>query len=332
MKIAVIYEGLLGAAWSLSDGLTSTLKRMGHQVEEWPLGRPHSRPLHAEYLKLADLILASGLEHYANNPPGMVAGIPTKEWDAIKVPKVAWFHESFFRDDRSFDFTTIRPHADFFFFPAFQDAVMFAGLNFGASEVCHWLPAGVDTEVFKVVDGTNREIPAAFIGSFYPKRVAYLNSLLRHIKVPFMAGGGVAVNDIEGVNPLETVKRLAYNYSRIQVFLNLPAYSRLLVTKVYEAMACGCMMVTPSLSGTAEANMDPFQHAKHIVYYKETNLGFVNQILREYIEREDDRRLIAACGQQEIILNHTLEQRLEKLLRLSSSATPDEEKVKLVIP
>jgi len=162
-----------------------------------------------------------------------------------------------------------------------------------------------------------KDIDAGFIGLIYPKRNQFLHSLSQHMKQgrdPWLVIGNVQVLDMDGPAWTDQALRLAMNYRRIKVFLNLPAYSELLVSKVVEIMACGTFIVTPALSGAAEANCDIFQHAKELAYYHPTNLPFLVQTVREFVERDDMRERIAMAGMSKVVEKYALKVQVKQIL------------------
>lgn len=340
MKLAVAYPGGIEAAWSLSDGITRTLRKMRHSVIDMPAGRPGYSGFRTEDLHSIDLVIVTGLEHFQRNPS---FGFNLEVWKTLKVPKFAWYHESFFRDDVTFNFRDLEPLADEHFFPAVQDAEMFNARHFGAHGRCHWLPFGADTDVFKPEDcpvcgtglssregcarcgGTGwaesqKSIPIGFIGMLYEERQAFIRALSSHVKsrAVRITIGNVVVKDIEGVDHEATVKRLAANYRKINLFLNLPAKSRLLVTKVVEVMACGTALMTPYLTRDAMKNTEPFEHGKHLLYYQKNHVGGVNQLLEKYVEDEIGREVMAQAGCREVHEKHSLRVRMEEMLGIFS--------------
>lgn len=335
MKIAVFYPDAPRTGWSAAHGIEHTLRRMGHSVVAGRIPvdvmnpAPHvfeaikeTLPI-LETLKEQDLILLSGLEHIA---PWLDSVYGAYEWKAINVPKAAWYHESFFREDYTIDFEAIQGWTDQHFFPAVQDAEFFDQDSF-AKDRSHWLPMGVDTQIFCPVPGQGsrptqwtipeKRWPIAFIGWIYDKRARFLKALSRHDH-PKIRLGGVSISDLGGYQQEESVRRLADNYRRIGVFFNLPALSQLLVSKVYEVMACGTFCLTPQLSVDRgiQRNMEIFQDGRHLVYYRSSNLPYVAQLLREWSseEKAEERERIAAAGCKEVHENHSLEKRLEVVL------------------
>ena len=271
------------------------------------------------------------------------------EWrHSLKVPKLFWYHESNRREDRTFGFEDFLSYGDYHFFPAIQDAETYDQAHFSAGR-SFWLQFGVDTHVFKPTPCTEcfrddmwripleakghcpkclgsrivenvKTIPSGFIGMLYPKRIGFVNAFATRMKQgrdPAFCIGRVQIMDIEGTPYLETAERVAMNYRKIGVFVNLPHYSELMVTKVYEVMACGTLILTPMLEGPSERNLEPFKHCQHLVYYKPSNLPFLVQTIREFHEREEQREKIALAGMVEVREKHSLKVRVEEMFRLA---------------
>lgn len=391
-KLAVIYCGGNSAAWSVSDGVCETLRKMGHQVLPIPRGRAECPRLTPEALNQADAIIVSGPEHIfreslQGEQPTAYSfredELTTYAWKhEVTKPKLFWYHESCRRDDTNFRFERrCLPYGDFHFFPAIQDAEMYDQEHFAKGR-SFWLPFGADTDVFKplpcpecmpihrkalhdaydrgedplgvgptpagqmaILKHPNMQAEIAckeclgsgwakspktcdigFIGMMYQKRQGWLNSYAKHMKEgdPGLAIGNVFVQDIEGIPWKENAVRLAANYRRIAVFLNFPHLSELLVTKVYEVLACGTFLLTPLLTGSAERNCDHFKHPKrgaeseaHLAYFNPSNLPFVAQMAREFFSREKLREQIAMQGMLEVRAKHSLKHRLEEMLAKS---------------
>ena len=157
------------------------------------------------------------------------------------------------------------------------------------------------------------QFDVAFIGLLYPKRQAFLQSLVRH-QVPPITCGNVAVNDLGGFAAEESARRLASNYRKIKLFLNLPAMSNMLVSKVYEVMACGTFLLSPMLPEDGDKNMTPFVSGKHLIYNKASNTPILAQKLREWLEKDVERQAIAEAGCREVHEKHSLQQRMSDML------------------
>lgn len=257
MKIAVFFTNSHTAAWSLTLGLTDTLKRMGHEVLAGPLV-PGAKSVSKssvpsfDELTTADAVLVSGPEYLT---PYLKALYP--DWGKLEVPKAAWYHESNHREDKEFHFEKVMPFYDFNFFPAPQDAEELKG---------EFLPFGVDTAMFsprkaglpmawseleKAVKSV-RDIDLAFIGLMYDKRVEFFKKLPKDIRDRLRIGNCL-VQDLDGINIRKSAELYADTLRRTKVFVMMPALSQLVVTKVYEVKACGAYLLEPD----AEIDADP---------------------------------------------------------------------------
>ncbi|MBW4035441.1 MAG: glycosyltransferase [Proteobacteria bacterium] len=217
-------------------------------------------------------------------------------WCALKMPKVAWYAESAHRDDREFEFDVFRLFADLNYYPASQDAAEFGG---------RWLPFGVDETMFRPLL-TEKQHAVAFVGSLYPKRMEFLRSIDFPISILGQQGHH---------NVIESFCNLAALYRSIGIVLNLPALSRLLVTRVTEVMACRTMLVTPKMDHpSAVENTSQFVDGRHLVYYDPGRPQEVREIVSYFANHLAERDAIAEAGSREVHENHTMSIRLEQIM------------------
>lgn len=338
MKVAVFFSQDPTAGWNMGEGIVRTLKRMGHTVIPGPL--PTAREANErlveitkaaapkmDALKACDVIIVSGPEHIS---PWIDVCYSKYGWKNMGVPKACWLHESCTREDYTIDFDSLKWCGDEWFFPAIQDAE-FHDQEMFAPGRSHWLPFGVDTEMFKThdcfcyrdSDCCPRHNPrkaifdVGFLGLLYQKRQLFLKALSRHNHPPIRVGM-CSVADLHGYHLEKSIRLLVSNTREIKVFINLPALSQLLVSKIYEVMACGTFLITPQVTDYrgAAKNMAPFEDGKHLIYYSPSNVGYVAQLLREWTspEKDAERARIAEAGCAEVHKNHSLMQRLAELL------------------
>jgi len=301
MKLAVFYPESIYSAWSCSEGLANTFRRMGNDVIKCPIN-PHGRTMRrSEFpalddLRACDAIVLSGMEHFHKHLLALY-----QDWQKLSVLKLGWFHETQEREDYGqLPLDEIKRTYDIGFTPAAQDE------KYGLA----WLPFGVDTEVFRPSD-----VPpcfdAGFVGLLYGPRQEFLKrtglaEILRFAKVDATGSGGKP--DVEW-----SARLLAESYRSFRVFVNLPSLCQHVVTKVYEVMACGTALVTPVPVGATDdvmRNFAQFRNAKDLLYYTDTPKLWIEQLLSDHNYREK----LAAQGWQEIGANHTLEKRCEVLL------------------
>ena len=305
--VAVFHAGAsVVSAWNCAEGIVQTLEGMGFQTID--CGNPQQRLVDIELLKQVDLIILSGLEWYEP----LIKQVYGARWLDIAAPKIAWYAESFHRDDREFYYSRTAMLADIHYFPAVQDAIEFGG---------QWLPFGVDLSVFRPRP-VAKQFDVAFLGQLYPKRMEYIEATglsLTHVR----AG--------DDPSPRRSAELLTEAYCAISIFLSLPSYSRLLVTKVSEVMACRTMLITPTIDHpTALRNMDTFKDGRHLVYYRPDRPDELREIVNYYNTHPRERDEIAEEGWRETVKNHGLASKIHIILedvnrlrkRRSPSAQP----------
>jgi hypothetical protein len=288
----------VGSAWCCAEGISSVLREMGYVVTDG--GNPSLTGLPEQQLVDADFIILGAPEWFAAALQDRYGSL----WGSLRAPKAAWYAESFERDDRSFDFAPMMNLADRHYFPAIQDAKAFGGA---------WLPFGVDLTVFRPME-TPQRYDAAFLGSLYPKRLDFI----RRVDYPL-----ARMVSVEGSTARQSFEMLAEAYCSTKIFVNLPAYSRLVVTKVTEVMACGTMLITPRLDHpSASGNMHPFKDRKHLVYYDPDAPTQIGSLVGYYLGHPAERQRIARAGRREVVRRHSLRQRLSGMIRDAEEGGP----------
>jgi len=289
VKLAAFYSDSPYASWGQSRGFGRALRRMGHDVVEIAvppvksIGKAKADAINKP-IEDCDAAIVSGPEH-------LERWIKTfyPRWDSYTFPKIAWYHESFIREDYSLDFSDYERRYTHHFFPDARDAEKFKGEH---------LSLGIDTEIFHDLRTQPRDVEVAFIGLLYEKRARFLEEVKPHlgdIKVR-VASGNVLVQDLDGINVEKSTELLADQYRRIQVFVTFPSLSNVLVAKVLETMACGCTLVAPT---------QPVHLEKYYAY--ETPAECAKQIKRALTNP------IGACAAKEA-KKHSIESRFETLL------------------
>jgi hypothetical protein len=280
----------VGSAWCCAEGIVSALREMGHRVTDG--GNPYKAQIPFSTLREADLIVLGAPEWFPDALRARYGAI----WGTLRARKAAWYAESFHRDDRDFDFNAVRSLADRHYFPAIQDAEEFGG---------QWLPFGVDTGLFRPRSAAATH-DAAFLGTIYPKRAQYL------ARIPYKLQ---RIQSVSSPDVRRSFELLADAYGSTKIFVNLPALSRLLVTKVSEVMACGTFLLTPRLDHpSALRNMAPFEDRRHLVYYDPNRPEEIADLVTYYLAHPEEREAIAAAGRAEILKNHAMRLPLQKIL------------------
>lgn len=312
MKVAAFFSDSMWASWSLSRGLPEVIKRMGHECFAGPLP-PTNQVTKVqlekvkrecptwEELQSCDHIIVCGLEYLSN---WLTFLYP--EWKTLKTTRCGWFHEDMGRTDRNMDFSKHAAFVDECFLPNPDDAEKFK---------TKWLPIGVDTEMFKPVDITLKPMEIGFVGLLYEKRQKFLGSLMPYIGDLEIRIDNVRLLGVED-NPhlfRRQTELLAKTYREMEILLNLPSLSKVLVMKVLEAMACGTFVLTPEMTSSLHEKLG-FDDAKHLVFYPESQPQLVADLLKHFVNHDDERECIAIAGCEFVRKNFRIEDRIEAMI------------------
>lgn len=311
MKIAAFYSDSPWASWSLSQGLPRVIARMGHEV--LAAGFPPTNKITkaqeeairaklptADALKSCDLILVCGPEHLKE----WIKHYYPK-WTKITAPKAGWYHEDMERlaQEHKIIYENVAPLIDFHFMPNQAEA---------AKHKAEWVPVGVDTEMFCPWMATDvyRDIPSAFIGLIYEKRKKFLEQFQPYMNGIDFRTGNVMVQDIDGINIEKSAQLLADTYRRVKVLINFPSLSNVLVSKVLEAGACGCYVVSARQNGV--------ESPASALYPPEAPNVAADQV-RRALDYEPMRREHARQTCELIHSEHRMELRLEKIFQCAGA-------------
>ena len=80
--------------------------------------------------------------------------------------------------------------------------------------------------------------------------------------------------------------------------------------RVFEAVACGSLLVTNDLEGNGQAEL--FRDGAHLVTYRDGE--DLLEKVAHYLDHGDEREAIAAAGRAEALARHTYRHRMERLL------------------
>jgi len=186
---------------------------------------------------------------------------------------------------RMFDFVFV---AQRHYIEAFREA--------GCSEV-HWLPLACDPDLHRKYE-VEKKCDVGFVGSInsnHARRERLLERLCQHFEVR-----------TERCFLDDMVK--LFNESRI-VFNN--ALKDDLNMRVFEALACGSLLVTDRAEGSGLEEF--FRDGEHLVIYEDSNLI---ETVQRYLESEELREKIARQGRERVLARHTYAHRAAELERV----------------
>lgn len=227
-------------------------------------------------------------------------GMPKlKNLDKLKAVKILWAIDTHYESKHALVSISgmdyfLRIAQDFdYIFAAHKDAVE----RFKeAHPKVFWLPLAADPYVHKRYD-EEQIYDVAFIGSMNPKvykeRVELIARLSKEFNV--IARHGVYLDDVAKIF---SKSKLVFNKSFKQE-LNL---------RVFEALSCGRCLLTDKINDGME---DFFEDRKHLVLYENSNL---EELVRYFLENEEEREKIARNGQQEVHAHHTFFHRASSII------------------
>jgi glycosyltransferase involved in cell wall biosynthesis len=297
VKIAAFFSDSPYASWGQSQGFAAVLRRMGHEVVD--IAVPPVKTLKASQVAKinkpideCDLVIVSGPEHLKDWICQFYS-----QWNKLKAPKVGWYHESFHaREDYKLKYADFEGLFDVHCFPDRDDAEKFKG---------EWLPLGIDSEMFPPRQ-KNADIEAAFIGLMYPKRVRFLESLQPLLDIPLrIANGSILVQDIDGLNVKRSTELLAETYRRVKVFVAFPSICNVLVAKILEAMASGCLLV---------GQQQPIDLDNYLPYSSPAECA--KQIRTALAMGDAERERMIQAAQEEVRTRHAMELRFKAIFQL----------------
>lgn len=159
----------------------------------------------------------------------------------------------------------------------------------------HWMPYACDLEYFHPVS-IEKDLDLAFIGKLgiSLERQSLMAQLLKRYKV----------------NPQRFYyqKEIPEVYSRAKIVLNLPLGDDINY-RTFEAMSCGSLLLTRRMDNGQD---ELFTEGVHFVAY--SNPEEMLAKIDYYLAHPEEREKIAQAGLEEIQRNHSLDDRLQKML------------------
>ena len=332
MRIARFNTGTILSSWS-NLAMAGTLRSMGHDVVEGLIptdgngavinrvSQDQFRSVRAtmptlEQRESCDAILVSGPEYIAL---WLDALYGKDAWRKLRATKVAFFLESSQREDVHFDYGPFLDAYDVHFYPDPRDAERLGGR--------HILTA-VDTRMFKpcvheeepdhACDEAcyarrmgEKQYPAAFVGTLYPKRMQFLERLLPLIPEVGFRAGGIAVRDLRGECHREWAELLVRNLREMKVHVGLPSNNaQMMVARPFETMAAGTFLLTYKTEDTL------FRDGEHCCTYQPDKPEELAEMIRYYLAHDSERETIARAGCEEVRQKYSLEKRLGEVLAI----------------
>jgi glycosyltransferase involved in cell wall biosynthesis/Tfp pilus assembly protein PilF len=178
-------------------------------------------------------------------------------------------------------------------------------------------PFGVDDTVFKAETPFAARLPRAFFRGKYQAFAGQSTSYQdRRVLIQYLLERG----ELELLPYLDrpiTPKDLAADFNRFQIAVNFPSVFSNHPTRVYEAMACGCAVVT---NRTGNEKIDrQFTHDKHLLYY--TNRDELGHCVRRLMTDPVLTERLAIMGRDHVLENYALHRLLTQIIDWTGSVS-----------
>ncbi|MFQ5730916.1 MAG: glycosyltransferase [Planctomycetaceae bacterium] len=186
--------------------------------------------------------------------------------------------------------------------------LVFAAQKDGAESLCQagidatWLPLACDPAVHNRHD-VPKQHDVCFIGNVIGTERERLVRLLQH-RFP------------ETLVDRRYFEAMAHAYSASRMVFNRSLTNDLNM-RVFEALACGSLLVTNNLADNGQADL--FQDGVHLAAYR-SDEELLDKVAW-YLAHEDARETIAAAGRAEALSKHTYRHRMQHMLQAAESAT-----------
>ena len=330
-KVDIVMQATGVHGWNISDGWINAarkLKRL-HRVfcpkSDW--GDLHIRDDDGlfEYLAKpqADLIILLGFDWHSQ----MLHASPRwqERWNNSKIVKVLYIHESIEDNCRLFENDAMKKAVasaagcvDAIVYNDYTDRELLEKLH----DRVMWQPFGIDDSIFKVRKKIEDRIGRAF---FRGKTASFVGSTKtyeqRRRLVEFLQEKN-AVDLLQFTEGPVTGDDLANDFNKYRIALNFPTLGHNFPSRVYEAMSCGCALVTNRTGIPQHDGL--FTDGKHVMYYS-TREEMLEKVVM-LMKNRDLAYRIASEGGQYVHKNFTLEKLTADIITWIDNHIPEIEK------
>ena len=184
----------------------------------------------------------------------------------------------------------------------------------------HYLPFGCDPDLHRSVILSERELEkyscdVCFTGAYYPEREEALSCLTgfnlkiwgyknwMNSKLRKLYKGTIS-------NGEDMVK--AYNACKIAINIHYHLTGDGANYRTFETTGCGAFQIVDDRQDIANL----FEVGREIITYRYTNLRDLEEKVRYYLNNDQERIAIAREGQERAHRDHTLQQRMDRLIQV----------------
>lgn len=335
-RLDLVLQATGSHAWGVSGGWANAARQLGllHRVfsprAEWGQAEASDDDGLFAYLAnpQADLILLLGFDWHSQ----MLHASPRwqERWASARIVKVLYAHESIESSCRLFGNDLLKQAAlsalncvDACVYADLADEAFFRA----AGKPALFQPFGVDETVFSSRQELLSRTPRAF---FRGKTTPFFNDQtysLRREYIRHLLENGL-LDVLEYRDRPVPAEEIAADFNRYRIAVNFPSVFSNHPTRVYEALACGCALLT-NLTGTAPIDA-LFEHRRHLLYYADKDELAAG--IRELAVDDGLARKLAAQGRQHVLERFTLEKHLKGMVDWLAQEKPARRAASLAAP
>jgi Glycosyltransferase len=335
-RIDVVLQATGTHGWNFSRGWANVLQRQGllnrvfTPVAEWGHSEPTDDDGLYEYLRnpQADIILLLGFDWHSqslHNSPRW-----QNQWNQARIKKVVTVPDSYlndavqntpsWREQMSMAIQSTVPCVDGIICHHEPDVKYLRDQENIAKPII-FSPFAVDTQYFyKNISFRSRLDRAFFRGQVtnYHENSPYKDrdKLIEHLS----KCQSVDVYKLDMsclLHPVEAVQSYAETLNKYKVLLSLPSLSPTLVSRTFESLACGGLLLQSRVIG--EISNQLFRDWEHLVYYNPENPDDLIEKIEYLLKNPDLAEEIADRGYQLCQEKHTIECRVKELIEWADS-------------
>ena len=283
----------------MGQGFINALEELGHTVVFFKARlnsvnqKPHNEAM-LEFLKTpADLILAmGGGDKYC----GFYADDSIIDFMVHSpIPRITYFMESMFSRKRT-ESRYLRSIKCWSHILTVDESDILAIKQYGCDNV-DYVAGWVDEKVFRPIQLPIR-VDFQFIGFPHIHRQPYIEYFKEHL-------------GIEN-NKYFSLQDYVGGINETKILIGVRSVFKGFTQRVTETLACGKVLLYPSLPDYLPRSKEIFKDKKHIVYYND--MAEAVELGRYYLNNETERKEIEVNARKEILDKHTIKMRAKQFL------------------
>ena len=278
LNVMLISARFSNHPWGTGNFIHKVLEELGHNV----VNIDFKRDIHEVenlFKKPADILLSN-----------IASGITPRLLEMKPCPAVLWYPDDILTQTHAQRDLVCSGYA--YDYVYCSDMAGLETLKQMGIQHSAFLPLATDPTVYSYIPEAKKKYEIALLGTVCPNN----RDICDRLKQRF--------NIIETTGTLENIVRIL-NESKIA--LNLSVGKTGYPLSVYEALGCRCFVLTNEIDERHRL----FKDRAHLVYFNDET---IEELIRYYLDHEEERDAVAASGYLEVCAKHTFKNRVTQIL------------------